>query len=146
MSLMQLQKGSRSFAALEAELAAAGLPITDLDADGAQYYAFGDQEDEPLAFLGLICFGDEGLLRSLVVPNALRGQSHGSRALDAMAQQTRKQAIRRLWLLTTDADRYFIRQGFRVVRRKDAPAVIAASQQFSTTCPDSAVLMCLTLA
>jgi amino-acid N-acetyltransferase len=145
MSLMPVQRGSSTFAAFEGALMAAGLPIADLDADGAQYFAFGHQTNEPLAFVGLISFGDEGLLRSLVVPITLRGENIGNWAIDAMAQKARQQGIRRIWLLTTDAERYFIRQGFRIVHRKDVPAVIAASRQFSTTCPDSAVLMCLTL-
>lgn len=145
MTLTPIERGSSTFAAFETALAAAGLPVGDLEADGAQYFAFEHRDNEPLAFVGMITFGKDGLLRSLVVPEAMRGQSHGTYAVDAMAQFARRQDLQRLWLLTTDAERYFIRQGFRIVHRKDAPSAIAASRQFSSTCPDSAVLMCLTL-
>jgi amino-acid N-acetyltransferase len=145
MTLTPVERGSSKFAAFETALAVARLPVNDLDADGAQYFAFGHREDEPLAFVGMITFGKDGLLRSLVVPEAQRGQSHGTYAVDAIAQFARRQGLQRLWLLTTDAERYFIRRGFRIVQRKDVPPAIAASRQFSSTCPDSAVLMCLTL-
>ena len=145
MTLTPVERGSGKFAVFETALAAARLPVSDLGADGAQYFAFEHHEDEPLAFVGMIMFGKDVLLRSLVVPLAQRGQSHGTYAVDAIAQFARRQGVHRLWLLTTDAERYFIRQGFRIVRRKDVPPAIAASRQFSSTCPDSAVLMCLTL-
>ena len=145
MTLTPVEKGSSAFAAFEVALMAAGLPVSDLDADNALYFAFGHGEDEPLAFVGMIRFDREGLLRSLVVPQTQRGQSHGTYAVDAVAQFAGRQGVHRLWLLTTDAERYFIRQGFRIVQRKDAPAAITGSSQFSSTCPDTAVLMCLTL-
>jgi N-acetylglutamate synthase-like GNAT family acetyltransferase len=145
MTLTPVERGSSTFAAFETALAVARLPVSDLDADGAQYFAFGQREDEALAFIGMITFGRDGLLRSLVVPEAQRGQSLGTYAVDAVAQFARRQGLHRLWLLTTNAERYFIRQGFRIVHRKDAPSAIAASRQFSSTCPDTAVLMCLTL-
>ena len=145
MSLTPVQKGSSTFAAFEGALAAAGLPVSDLNADGAEYFAFGMGADEQLGFVGFIRFGAEGLLRSLVVPSAQRGQNYGNWTIGAIAQQARKQGVQRIWLLTTDAERYFIHQGFRIVQRKDVPAAIAASRQFSNTCPDTAVLMCLTL-
>jgi amino-acid N-acetyltransferase len=145
MSLTPVQRGSSTFAAFEGALAAAGLPVSGLDADGAEYFAFGMRADEQLAFVGFVQFGSEALLRSLVVLEAFRGQNYGNWTIDAIAQQARKQGVQRIWLLTTDAERYFVHQGFRIVQRKDVPSVIAASRQFSTTCPDSAVLMCLTL-
>ena len=145
MTLTPVARGSSSFAAFETALAAAGLPIDDLDADNAQYFAFEHHDNEPLAFVGMVTFGKDGLLRSLVVPQAQRGQSHGTYAVEAIAQFARRQGMHRLWLLTMDVERYFIRQGFRIVQRKDVPSAIAASRQFSSTCPDTAVLMCLTL-
>jgi amino-acid N-acetyltransferase len=146
MSLAPLQIGSGAFAAFTAELIAAGLPVSDLAADQAEYFTFQYQSDEALAFVGLIRFGSDALLRSLVVPSAQRGKSNGQWAIEALSKQVRQQGIQRLWLLTTDAERYFIRQGFRIVHRDRAPAAIATSRQFSSTCPDTAVLMCLTLA
>jgi len=146
MSLTPVSNGSAGFAAFAAALSAAGLPATDLEADGAQYFTLQYREDQPAAFIGLIPFGPEGLLRSLIVPHGLRRQGYGSQAIDEAAGLARGMGIRRLWLLTTGAEGYFVRQRFRFARREDAPAVIANSQQFSITCPDTAVLMCLTLA
>jgi amino-acid N-acetyltransferase len=145
MSLTQVSNGSTGFAAFEAALSSAGLPVTDLDADGAQYFTLEYHDGQPTAFIGLISFGPEGLLRSLIVPHGLRGQGYGAQAINDVAQLARGIGIHRLWLLTTGAEGYFVRHGFRFARRGEAPTAIANSQQFSITCPDTAVLMCLTL-
>lgn len=54
MTLTPVERGSSKFAAFETALAAAGLPVGDLEADGAQYFAFEHRDDEPLAFVGMI--------------------------------------------------------------------------------------------
>ena len=133
------------FAALQAALSAANLPDFDLEADNAEYFALSHSE-EVLGFVGIAPLGKEGLLRSLVVPQQQRGCGNGACTVEAAANHARRAGIERLWLLTTNAERYFIRRGFRIITRNAAPAAIAASRQFSSTCPDTAVLMCLTLA
>jgi arsenate reductase len=146
MSLIRISKDSDRFATFKAALSAAGLPAADLEADEALYFALESCEGEPTVFVGLIPFGQDGLLRSLLVPRILRGQGYGRQGIDQIARQARQIGIRHLWLLTTSAEGYFVRLGFRLVRREEAPTAIADSRQFSTTCPDTAVLMCLTLA
>lgn len=145
MSLIQVSKGSDGFAAFEAALSLADLPATDLDADQARYFALEHRDGDPLAFVGLISFGREGLLRSLVVPKSLRNHGYARQAIHELAQLARATGMLRLWILTMDAEGYFVRQGFRFARREEAPTVIANCRQFSTTCPDTAVLMCLNL-
>jgi arsenate reductase (thioredoxin) len=48
-------------------------------------------------------------------------------------------------LLTETAEIFFARKGYHTVDRKDAPAEIQASSEFSHLCPSSAVLMKKTL-
>ena len=145
MILRSMERGSATFAAFESELAAARLPVGDLDSDEARYFSMEGVTDRALAYVGLICCGQDALLRSLVVPMAYRGASYVVLTLKAATVWTRENGAARLWLLTTDADRYIIRQGFRIVPRLDVPAAISNTRQFSSTCPDTAVLMCLKL-
>ena len=50
-----------------------------------------------------------------------------------------------LYLLTTTAPDYFRRLGFRALARRHAPAALRESAEFRGACPDSALLMELTL-
>jgi len=52
-----------------------------------------------------------------------------------------ERGIAELWLLTIDADAFFATSGFSVRGRDDAPSAVRASQEFSSLCPDNAVLM-----
>lgn len=145
MSLVPMEQGSGLFITFKTELAAAGLPAGDLKADSAQYFALADVTGQAVAFAGMIRLGEEALLRSVLVPAALRPKSYGAWALETIAQWARDVGIRRLWLLTAGVEGFFVGQGFRIVPRQKAPAATAGTTQFSATCPDSAVLMCLTL-
>jgi len=121
-----------AFAAMKSALAAADLPVSDLD-EGAEYFALGD------AFGGLAMFGSVGLLRSLVV--AERGKGNGSLMLAALVAQAKSSGVRDLWLLTTSAEAFFAKHGFARRARADAPEAIAATRQFKELCPDSAAWM-----
>ena len=49
--------------------------------------------------------------------------------------------IERVWLLTTSAPGFFAKLGFSDVDRASVPAAIAASEEFTHLCPDTAVCM-----
>ena len=49
--------------------------------------------------------------------------------------------MRALYLLTTTAVPFFERMGFAAIDRAEAPPAIAATREFATYCPESAVLM-----
>lgn len=146
MKLRAIAPGSTVFKGFIAQLSAAGLPTDDLHDEGGKYYALGETEQETLAFGGLVPLGDDALLRSVVVPNETRGTGRGALIIDALADMAGTHGIRRLWLLTTDADGYFRRLGFTDVPRDKASPEVAATRQFSDLCPSSAVVMCRTLA
>jgi N-acetylglutamate synthase-like GNAT family acetyltransferase len=141
MRLRVVEPGTVAFAALERQLEAAGLPKDDLFAEGGRYYALGEEDRDALAFVGLTALGDEGLLRSLVVPEPGRGQGRGRDITTRLLTLAQTYGIRRVWLLTTDAEGFFSDLGFRAVDRAQAPPEIAATQQFRGVCPASAVLM-----
>lgn len=108
---------------------------------------FVAEDDTPMitGCIGLQEHGAVGLLRSLAVrPNA-RGAGIG-RALIAMVEEF--SALRRvecLYLLTTTADDFFTRYGYRAIERGAAPDAIRGTMQYTELCPASATFMTKTL-
>jgi len=120
-------------------LRAAGLPTEDLSVGRLAFVA--EINSDIKGAIGLETFGDGGLLRSLIVlPNA-QGEGVGSLLVRSLEQSARERGIRELWLLTIDADGFFSRFDFIVRSRNLAPDSIRRSEEFSTLCPDDAVLM-----
>ncbi|MEO0436178.1 MAG: arsenic resistance N-acetyltransferase ArsN2 [Pseudomonadota bacterium] len=102
---------------------------------GARY------NDELQGLVGLEYYGDVALLRSLVVRRELRCSGSGRSLVLFAEQQALRSGAQALYLLTTTAADYFTRLGFSTLPRDEAPAAIAASQQFSDLCPSSASFM-----
>jgi len=85
--------------------------------------------------------GQSALLRSLAVAPDCRGRSLGRSLCARMVSHARLLGTERLYLLTTDAERYFAKLGFKRAKRSEAPVQIQATSQFHTFCPKSAVCM-----
>jgi amino-acid N-acetyltransferase len=137
-----LAPGEPAFAAMAANLQAAGLPIGDLHEGNATYFALSSGD----AFGGLATYGDTGLLRSLVVAVEKRRCGAGHTLLTELLEIARANGIRDLWLLTTSAEAFFAKHGFEKADRSAAPPAIAETSQFRDLCPASASLMHLRLA
>lgn len=122
-------------------LASAGLRSADL-ALGATHL-FGIRHDGVLdAAVGIErCGDDAALLRSLAVAGAVRSRGLGGELVAHVERIARDLGLRRLFLLTTDAAGYFARLGYAEFSREAVPAAVAATAQFASLCPASAVLM-----
>ncbi len=117
----------------------AGLPTDDLTTRHLALIAEGGAG--MLGVIGLEEFDAVGLLRSLVVSPLARGEGVGRALVEALESSAHARGINELWLLTIDADLYFSKAGFSVRNRGAAPAAIRGSKEFSSLCPDDAVLM-----
>lgn len=89
--------------------------------------------------------GTDGLLRSVAVDPARRGEGVGAAVVRRLLADARGQGLGRLYLLTTTADRWFPRLGFRVVPREEVPEAVRGSAEFRDVCPASATVMMLAL-
>ncbi len=137
MNVRELCPGSSEFGAMVAALFAAELPTEDLKDSETRCYMLGEGQ----AFGGVTMLGPIGLLRSVVVPSALRSAGSGSALVHELVTLARAAGIRELWLLTTSAEPFFERLGFERIDRAAAPASIAATGQFTGLCPASAIVM-----
>jgi amino-acid N-acetyltransferase len=89
----------------------------------------------------LEALGNVGLLRSVAVDPAWQRRGVAQALVAAIADRARANGMRQLFLLTTDADRYFSRLGFATVDREALPAEVRATAQFRETCPQTAIAM-----
>jgi amino-acid N-acetyltransferase len=86
-------------------------------------------------------YGDAGLLRSVAVDPAYRGQGLGIRLVSAALDQARQEGLQAVYLLTTTAPDYFPRFGFAPIARADVAPAVQQSVEFLSACPASALVM-----
>jgi amino-acid N-acetyltransferase len=122
-------------------LEAAGLPASDLTEAHLQHFFFTGTEVAPSALVGLELYGQDALLRSLVVNAVARTQGLGSALVRHAEGFAAAHEVRALYLLTTTAESYFERRGYRRVDRSDAPPSIRSTREFAGLCPASSALM-----
>lgn len=95
-----------------------------------------------LAAGGFEFYGEDALLRSVVVDPEHRGSGIGGRMVEQLLAIAAVRGVTRVWLLTETAERFFARRGFAKVQRsaitnKD----LLASAEFTHVCSQSAVCM-----
>jgi amino-acid N-acetyltransferase len=129
---------------LLALLAAAQLPTAGFAAQLSNALV-ARAADDRIGCVALELYGEEALLRSLVVSPAARGRRLGERLTAAALDLAEARGARRVWLLTTTAERFFPRFGFLVVPRDELPAALADCEELRGACPASAVAMGLVL-
>jgi N-acetylglutamate synthase-like GNAT family acetyltransferase len=130
---------------LRASLSAAKLPTDDIDHPGRTFFRFGASPNE-MGYGGLEVHGPEALLRSVVIAPAHRSRGQGAALVCALEAEAKQRGVARLWLLTTTAPDFFAKLGFTKIERALAPAAIAATHEFASLCPSTAVCMCKSLA
>jgi amino-acid N-acetyltransferase len=59
----------------------------------------------------------------------------------AAEELVRRPEVESMYLLTTTAEEFLRRRGYRTVARSEAPAAIQSTTDFSKLCPSSAILM-----
>lgn len=127
--------------AVQRLLADASLPIDDLDAlDFNDFLAAGTRVS-PAGVVGLEIGSGVALLRSLVVDPAARGTGLGQDLVAAAEEHARRRGVRTIYLLTTTAEEFFARLGYRGASRENAPEAIRRSREFAALCPASAAFM-----
>lgn len=88
-------------------------------------------------------YGAAGLLRSVAVAEAERGNGTGATLVRRCIAAASDAGIDTLVLLTTTAERYFPRFGFERIDRALVPMAVRESAEFRGACPASATTMLL---
>jgi amino-acid N-acetyltransferase len=96
---------------------------------------------EVVGVAALEVYPDGVLMRSVAVAPALQGHGLGHQLTDAVLRLAQELHAPHAYLLTTTAERYFPKFGFERIERKDVPASVQASVEFTSACPSSAIVM-----
>ena len=96
------------------------------------------------------CGGSEAhefaaLLRSIAVRSDYRGLGIGRKIVRQLLDRLASRGIREFYLLTTTAEEYFRKRGFKVIDRDEVHPQLLGSEEFRGACPDSAVCMRLVM-
>lgn len=137
--------GEEDWPVIQRLLADAGLPSDDLGARHAGNFLVAVDPGAPppgiAGVIGLEGFGRVGLLRSLAVDPAQRGNGIGTMLVSALEERAGDAGLSELWLLTLDAEVFFWKLDYRIVDRDTAPDAIRRTPEFTTLCPATAHLM-----
>ncbi|MGL1933689.1 MAG: arsenic resistance N-acetyltransferase ArsN2 [Fibrobacterales bacterium] len=122
---------------IKALLDHAGLPTHDI-ADPSITFKI---EKNLSGVIGYQTFTHCALLRSLAVSTKAQNRGIAKKLISETIDCLKNDGITAIYLLTTTAQPYFSRYGFRITSREKAPPEIAATAQFHSICPDSAYFM-----
>ena len=81
------------------------------------------------------------LLRSVVVAEEFRNGGVGQQLTAAALEAAMRRGHRAAYLLTTTAGDFFSRFGFVAIDRADVPADVKQSIEFTSACPETALVM-----
>lgn len=122
-------------------LTACGLPIADISASSPpQFFGFR-VAGSVVAVIGLEQFQSVGLLRSLAITPSYRGHGLAQELVSHVESFAASHGVESLFLLTTTAEAFFMKLGYRPASRQEAPQAIQATSQFSGLCPSSSAFL-----
>ncbi|MFT2008109.1 arsenic resistance N-acetyltransferase ArsN2 [Pontibacter sp. 13R65] len=116
------------------------LPYEDIISSKVEFITFKSNE-ALVGCIGIEKYGEDGLLRSLAVGDEYKNTGIGKKLLNELISKCKNEGITKLHLLTTTADKYFAKKGFKYSERTNAPKAILNSKEFLEICPSSSVYM-----
>jgi amino-acid N-acetyltransferase len=130
--------------AIKSLLTRSNLPIDGVDEHWKTFLVARDGD----ALVG--CGGAEAyqfaaLIRSVAVEPQHRSQGLGRRIVRQLLDRLASRGLREFYLLTTDAEAYFRKRGFKPIDRDEVHPQLLSSREFQGACPDSAVCMRLVM-
>ncbi|PYO42735.1 MAG: GNAT family N-acetyltransferase [Gemmatimonadetes bacterium] len=119
---------------------ASGLPRAGLD-DHVATTLVARESSRIVGTAALELYGGSALLRSVAVAAAVRGQGLGQRLTTAALELASRHGVRTVYLLTETAGEFFPKLGFTMIERSAVDPAVQVSQEFTTACPASALVM-----
>jgi amino-acid N-acetyltransferase len=86
-------------------------------------------------------YSDGVLLRSVAVSAEHQRRGLGHQLTEAAIALARDRGAPAMYLLTTTAERFFPKFGFRPITRADVPPGVRTSIEFTSACPSTAMVM-----
>ena len=138
---LKLKKADKLlFSSIKELLQAVDLPSQDINDKIHLFYSQGEQEF-PIACGGFEQYDHIGLLRSVAIRQEAQGKGMGKQWVSQLLEEAKKMGLQELYLLTTTAEHFFEKMGFVQHEREKVPQAIKNSEEFSSLCPSTAILM-----
>jgi amino-acid N-acetyltransferase len=122
------------------QLRRASLP-TDGVAEWFDQFVVAAEGELVVGAAGIERYGPDVLLRSVVVAPEWQGRGVGRDLVREALERASRSGARAAFLLTTTAEHYFPRLGFRRIEREEVPRTVRESVEFRSACPESAAVM-----
>ena len=135
---------SADLGAVQTLLADNKLPLEGVE-DFIDDFIIAEGGNSIAGVIGIECHGAYGLLRSAAVREDMKGEGIGRKLVDRLLASAPEQGISDVYLLTTTAEKYFPAFGFEIIQRSAIPAELSASKELQGACPDTAIVMHLSL-
>ena len=126
--------------AIDALLAGNGLPLDGVRETLGRFLVAEDA-GVVVGVAGVEERGNHGLLRSIAVDQGWRSRGVGRELVTRAIAGADARGLEALYLLTTNAERYFSSFGFRLTTRDAVPEPLRQTSEFQGACPASATVM-----
>lgn len=144
---MELQVSAAKADDLEAikELLVANkLPVAGVD-DHWKTFVVAREGERMVGCGGSEAYASAALIRSVAVTAEYRGRGVGRQLVRQLLDRLSSRGIREFYLLTTGAQQYFEKRGFKKCERDEVPPKLLGSREFQDGCCSSAVCMRLVM-
>jgi len=125
-------------------LLAAGLPTAGVD-DHWKTFIVAREGAKLVACGGAEAYQFAALIRSVAVSPEHRSKGLGRRIVRQLLDRLASRGLREFYILTTDAEAYFRKRGFKTIDRDEVHPQLLSSREFQDACPESAVCMRLVM-
>ena len=130
--------------AIKALLAENDLPLDGVDEHWKTFLVARDG-DSIVACGGAEAYQFAALIRSVAVKDGHRRNGIGRRIVRQLLDRLASRGLREFYLLTTTAEAYFKKRGFKTIDRDEVHPQLLTSREFQGACPDTAVCMRLVM-
>lgn len=141
MELKVKQVSKRGLSDLRIILLAEGLPVETILTAPIHFFEVETANGARIGWGGLEIYDNNAVLRSVVVKSVLRGTGAGKILVETLINEAKKLGIKKLWLLTNNAENFFAKMGFGHAIRFEAPKKIQECEEFTWAHHDTAHCM-----
>ena len=134
----------RDIPAIKELLVASDLPTAGVDEHWRTFIVARDG-DRIVGCGGAEAYQFAALIRSIAVIPDYRSQGLGRKMVRQLLDRLASRGLREFYLLTTTAEAYFKKRGFKTIDRDEVHPQLLSSREFQGACPDSAVCMRLVM-
>ncbi len=131
-------------AAIKQILIESNLPTAGVD-DHWKTFLIARDGDATVGCGGAEAYQFAALIRSIAVTPEYRSHGIGRKLVRQLLDRLASRGLREFYLLTTTAEEYFKKRGFKPIDRDEVHPQLLSSREFQDACPSTAVCMRLVM-